>query len=975
MTALVISLLGQPHISLDGAPIGGEFFGFKKAFAMLNYLAVTGEPQTRAKLADFFWPEHTSQKALTNLRGRSGLLALRPFNAFLQRQGGATLALPPATGLLVDVVEFEQLTATPDVSIEALQQAAALYRGPFWTGFDSGDVSAEFETWVLSTRERLRSRAIDIFYRLMHYHSQWQEYDEAVAYAERLMAIEPWLEEAHRQLMLLQAYQGQRGKALAQYDLCCRTLTRELGIEPSPATTDIYVQIRDNKLAPPPPIPFLAPPLPATFVGRDAMVGTLTRTITTPSAQAPRFALTGMGGIGKTTLATHLAHALRKQFPDGVLWANALESKPEDVIESWAQMYGYDFSGLTTLAAREVAWRGATEKKSLLIVVDDVWEAAQIRPLLPSSPRCAVIMTTRNHDLAALLSARVIGVPELADEAGIALLRGVLGEERVSAEITAAQTICTLLGNLPLALEILAQRLRSRPRMKLRDIVSYLEEITSKLDMLHLEDRAVRATFELSWETLDEELREAFAQLGIFAGRSLDAAAYAAVADWDLLTARDRLEDLAALSLVKFEEGSGQIDRYRQHGLLAEFAREVAREQIDFGAAQARFATYYYQFALNHADNLAKLRPNWANFRHAIQTSHELRDWQATYGIAEQLRSAWLTQGRFDDLAASHTLAHTAAHALEDTTKIAETLYFTGLAATEQARFQDAEQHLSQSLALFEDELASSEGVIRAKLQLGRIAIEQGELDKAGELLSDSHHLAVANGDETSVARSAFRRARIAYRAADYPASEALAQTAFDIQKSHADLSETTSTLALLARIELVQMQKLERAEPAFSERLSKATDYLNQAYALTEKSKSQTDRSVVLLEFGWLHRLAGNADASAKSLADAHRLFAAMGDKKLEALSLYRLSRLYEDLGQFEPALRTARQSESIYELLQDAFNLVNIRTHIGDILVADEQTDLARGVWTGALTLAKKADQLRFVPPLEQRLKNIAA
>ncbi len=973
MTSLTISLLGQPQIVLDNTPLGGEFFGFRKAVALLNYLAVTGEPLARAKLADLLWPEHTTQRALTNLRGRSGLLALRPFSAFLKRQGGTTLALPAQANFALDVTEFEQLTSVTDPSIEALQRAATLYRGEFWAGFEGGDVSAEFETWVLSTRERLRSRAIDIFYRLMHYHSQWQEYDEAVAYAERLMAIEPWLEEAHRQLMLLQAYQGQRGKALAQYDQCCRTLTRELGIDPSPATTDIYNQIRENRLAPPPPIPFLAPPLPPTFVGRDTLLKTLANTVTTPSAQAPRFALTGMGGIGKTTLATHLAHALRKQYPDGVLWANALESKPEDVIDSWAQMYGYDFSGLTTLAARQVAWRGATEKKSLLIVVDDVWEAAQIRPLLPSSPRCAVIMTTRNHDLAALLNARVIGVPELADEAGIALLRGVVGDERVSAELTAAQTICTLLGNLPLALEILAQRLRSRPRMKLSDIVGYLEAISSKLDMLHLEDRAVRATFELSWDTLDEELREAFALLGVFAGRSLDSEAYAAVANWDALTARDRLEDLAALSLVKFSDRSEQTNYYRQHGLLADFAQEVAPEQIDVAAAQARFVDYFYQFAHAHAKNFEKLRPNWQNFQHAISVSHQQKNWQTTYAITEAMRSAWLARGRFDELVYSQTLAHEAALTLEDTNKIAESLYHIGLAATEQARYADARKSFEQSQSLFQNELNSTDGVVRTTLQLGRIALEQDDLQRAGQLLSDGYHLAMEDGDSVQVATSAYRRARIAYRVGDYAAAEELVREALKLFRAGSNLSEMTKALTLIARIELAQGQKLEKDSQDRTVRLQNAEAYLAEAHALTNQTQSKSDTSIVLMEYGGLYRQLGKTEQSAEKLNQALSLCKFMGDKQMEAQIIYRLSRLYEDTEQYEIALRDAECSRAIYKMLQDSYNMAILCAHIGDLLFALKRNAKALVEWQNALQISEKEGYERFVQPIKERMLQV--
>ena len=963
MAILRISLLGQPQISFDDEPIDPEFFGFKKACALLYYLAGTGQPQNRAKLAALLWPELPASKALSNLRGRSGLLALRPFADFLQRQG-ATLALLPQPNLTLDVQAFEQAVAHNEPSIEQLQQAAVLYRGEFLTGFDWGGASADFETWILTTRERLRSRAIDVFYRLMHYHAQWQEYDEAMGYAERLLAIEPWLEEAHRQLMLLQAYQGQRGKALAQYEVCSRVLSAELNAAPSPATTDVYDQIRENRLDPPSPIPFLAPPLTPHFVGRDDFLDQIIAQI--DAASSPLLSLTGMGGIGKTTLATHIAHRLRKRFPDGVLWANALESKPEDVIDSWAAMYGYDFSGLSGVAARQVAWRGATEKKALLIIVDDVWEAAQIRPLLPSSPRCIVIMTTRNHDLATLLNAKVIGVPELAATAGVDLLRSILGEERISAEAQAAQQISTMLENLPLALEIIAQRLRSRPRMKLADIVRYLGEINSKLDMLHLEDRAVRASFELSWDILDDELREALALLGVFEGRTLDAAAFAAVLDCQEWEARERLEDLAALSLVKGDSS----DHYRQHALLADFATEKGKERADFTEAQARFTDYYYRFAQRHCDDFEQLRPNWHNFQQAITIAHQQSDWHKTYNITEALRPAWLARGRFDELTTGHMLAHEAALALEDTEKIAEGLYNMGLAATEQARYPEAQQFLEHSLGLFEKELDLADGVIRTKLQLGRVALEQGDIDEASTLLSESHHLAVEQNDEFGIAMSAYRRSRIAFRAGEYEAAEELASEALRFQKGKSDLSTITRVLAQLATYNLVQAQKLNFDDPLRTHRLQMAAGYLNEAHELTERTKSSSDRSIVLLEFGWLYRLTGEEELAVTSLEKAQKMFSQMGDKQSEAQAIFRLSRLHEDAKRFEMALRDARKSEHIYAILEDNYNLIIIKAHIGDLLLALSHKVEASNYWNDALTLAQKAGHSRFVPPLQKRL-----
>lgn len=978
MKALHIALLGQPQIVLNGAPIAADFYGHKKACALLYYLAETRKEQTRLKLASLLWPDVPGKTGLANLRGRSGLTTLKPFSAFIKRHGTTSLSITLCDSFTTDIDAFERVFAMPSASVASLEAAAELYRGPFLMGFDSHGFSPEIERWVLTTRERLRSRAIDILHRLMHHYSTWQEYDKARHYAERLLEIEPWLEEAHRQLMLLQAYQGQRSKAMAQYETCTRILTQDLGAKPSAYTTEIYDQIRNDTLELPPPIPFLAPSLTPHFVGRSSLIETLLARIAPTQPEngirnRPNlYALIGMGGIGKTTLATHLAHALRKRFPAGVLWADALESKPEDVIDSWAAVFGFDFSKLSGLAARTAAWRGLTEKKALLIIVDDVWEAAQIRPLLPSGQASMVIMTTRNHDLAALLNAEPVDVPELEAASGLALLRQILGDARVSAELESAQHICALLGQLPLALEILAKRLKTRRRMSLSQIVSYLDEINAKLNMLTLEDRAVRASFELSWKTLDAELRKAFALLGVFGGRSVDADAFAAVAECGAAMARMWLEDLTALSLIKRDASNQTLDLYRQHGLLAEFASEKGERTVDFKHAQHRFAKHFLRVARDHADHYDNLRPNWANFQHAIKIAHGQRDWNTAYAIAASLRTAWLAQGRYDELTAAHRLAHTAALAQEDTLNVAEGQFFLGLAATEQARYADADMHLQESLRLFE-ELGEFDGVMRSKLEIGRIALEQGELDRAGQYLADSHFLGLEHSLAKGVATSAYRRARLAYRAGAYGDSQALALEALQQCDPLEDTTLQTLTLNLLARNAMVQAKQKRDDSAEWDLLLNDAEQYLTQAHQLAVKSQSQSALSTVLLEIGSLQSLLGNSTASIDALKKASQLFHQMGDIRSEGQAQYRLGCAFYETDQTDHALQFAHASEANYLRIKAERPLVSVKALIGDILKQQTHFSDAKRYFTDALQLARATDYSKAIAPLQKRIDTL--
>ena len=236
---LRLSLLGNLVISRSGVPVTG--FTSSKVPALLCYLAVTRRPHLRPALAGLLWgeqPELTSQanlrKALTNLHKLVG-----PYVDITRE----TVAFNHDSSYWLDVEAFEARTgrAAETVGIEPLQEAVDLYRGDFLEGFYLRDAPG-FEEWALGQRARFRELFVQALYALVVHHSQRGPVGHAAAtdYVTRLLALEPWREEAHRQLMLLLAASGQRTAALTQYETCRQVLAKELGVEPSTETREIY---------------------------------------------------------------------------------------------------------------------------------------------------------------------------------------------------------------------------------------------------------------------------------------------------------------------------------------------------------------------------------------------------------------------------------------------------------------------------------------------------------------------------------------------------------------------------------------------------------------------------------------------------------------------------------------------------------------------------------------------------------------
>jgi len=232
---------------VDGKPAAG--FDSNKVRALLAYLAVeAARPHSREVLAEWLWPDLPQGSALSklrfslsNLRATIGDRTAQPSFLLITNE---TLQFNTASDFSLDARDFWEGTEPgqpPD--IETLQEAVALYRGPFMEGFAAGD-SAALEEWIAFKRELTSRRMLNALRQLAEYFEGRGAYKQAEQVAWRQVELEPWLEEAHQQLMRTLALSGQRSAALAQYESCRRILDKELGVAPSAATVALYERIR-----------------------------------------------------------------------------------------------------------------------------------------------------------------------------------------------------------------------------------------------------------------------------------------------------------------------------------------------------------------------------------------------------------------------------------------------------------------------------------------------------------------------------------------------------------------------------------------------------------------------------------------------------------------------------------------------------------------------------------------------------------
>lgn len=307
---LRIYLLGNPTVCRGDVPIRLET---AKTLALLAYLVMRPGPHRRTMLAGMLWGAQDEARAARNLRRALWNLrrAISPDNPaacpyfFISRQ---EIGFNDQSPFWLDVAEFLRLTqpspeASPGTQRAQLEEAVRLYRGDFLEGVYLRDAPG-FEEWMMGERARLQEEAIQALQRLGSLLTEWGKYTEAIAALRRLLAIAPWLEAAHRQLMLCYALSGQRGAALAQYEQCRQILQEELGVEPLAETTALYQRIlrqeigKETAAAAPGRTELWLP-----FSGREREHAWLLEQWRRSIAGAGRLTLVAGGaGIGKTRL-------------------------------------------------------------------------------------------------------------------------------------------------------------------------------------------------------------------------------------------------------------------------------------------------------------------------------------------------------------------------------------------------------------------------------------------------------------------------------------------------------------------------------------------------------------------------------------------------------------------------------------------------------------------------------------------------
>jgi len=881
---------------------------------------------------------------------------LEPPEIFVTRPPGYLLQIEPDQ---LDLFRFEDLLrrGRQALAAGAPTEAAALLREAcaLWRGEPLADVGAQRLREVEG--ERLTELHLQAVEARVEADLAVGRHAELIGELRRLVADHPMREAFRGQLMTALYRSGRQAEALAAYAELRRLLADQLGVEPGPALRRIHEAVLrldpglDEPASPPPAspppaaraaVPAQLPAAVSAFTGRLASLEQLDRLLPTAGEPAVTIAaVTGTAGVGKTALAVHWAHRVADRFPDGQLYVNLRGYDPGEPMHP-AEALGKFLRALGVSAEKVPAtteeaaglYRSLISGRRLLVVLDNAGSPEQVRPLLPGSPGCLVLVTSRDR-LAGLVAhdgARRLTVDVLDPGEALALFERIIGVERVAAEPGASAELAQASGYLPLALRIAAAHVLNHPYRDIRDHVAELAT-DDRLAALRIdgdEESAVLPAFDQSYTMLPPATQRMFRLLGLVPGVDFTAAAAAALAGVPPAEARRTLDRLAGAHLVEAHPHG----RYAFHDLLRLYAKDRAcaeHDAADREAAAERLYDWYQRSVdaaaqLLYRQTLRLPQPEWLagstpevgftgrtaalawldterpNLVRAVAHTARQGPRRAAWLLADGLRGYFWVRRYTVDWPAVARAGLAAATAADEPRAMAAAELSLGMAYESLTRYAESARHYQQAQALSE-QAGWQECQAVAKNNLACLYMRSGQLALAEE------HL----------------------------------RAAADLNRQLGQVLTHATNLGNLGHIYL----RLGR--------MSEGRDHLLEALGLRSDTDDQYSRADFLQGLGEYHHHRGQLDLALDHIGTAVALFEEIGSLDGEALARCAYAAIHCDIGRVSSALEQAQRALELVERSGDRQSEAIVRNRLGAVLLSTGQPVEALDQHTRALRLAR--------------------
>jgi len=945
---MLFEVLGPMRVTEKGRarPVAGV----RQRILLGALLAHANQPLPAEKLAEIVWDGVPPQRAVPTLRTYLTRLRqdLGPDAASrIRTRDGGYLAEVGAGDL--DALDFEALCHDAGTAVREAGWAAASDHAAralaLWRATPLADVPSQVlrDMWL----PRLEQQHLQVREWRIEAELQLGHHEYVIAPLRQLIARHPLHERFHAQLMWALARCGRQAEALAAYQEARTILVAELGIEPGPELRHLHERILAGDGASSPPaaepapggspvaaVPRQLPAAAGNFTGRDRELDLLTslpelsREADAPGGAMVISAINGMAGVGKTALAVHAAHRLAKMFPDGQLFLDLHghakgypPRKPDEALGALLRAQGVP-AGQIPAQPEECAtlFRQRLAGTRTLILLDNALNEAQVRPLLPGTPGCLVMITSRRR-LKGLHDAHVVALDVLSEADALTLLHTVTAPTHAAASDAALAEIAGLCGRLPLALRIAGALLRHRPAWTPTYLAGLLQDEHERLAALADGDHDLRAVFALSYTGLDEPQRLLFRRLALVPGPELEAFAAAALLDAAPAAATRLLESLVDHNLL-VEHAPG---RYRLHDLIRAYARNLADSdpQPHRDSARDRLLAYYAHTAqrasvliaryprpapggpppasapalVSHEEARAWLRAERDNLEAACKHAHSLamdaHYVALTAGLCEIIRIDGPLAGALElhqaaiDTAERHAWPAERAAALTD---LASVRRLTGdtAGATEAAR-RAVETYRS---------IGHRHGEANALAELGRGWLLSGNLAGAADAAAQALAIYEAVGNRVGQANVLAKLCHLRILTGDLGGAAEAATQALEIFRATGNRNGEANALTDLANVRIS------------TGNYARAADAATQALEIFRTVGHRNGQANALTCLGRARLAAGDLPGADDALSGALEIFRAIGSRSGEGCALNDYAAVVAAAGNLPRALDLYQQS-----------------------------------------------------------------
>ncbi len=869
-----------------------------------------------------------------------------------RRHGGYLLDVQPE---VVDVHRFRGMVAAAGQEADEpaqglLRDALALWQGPALAGLES--------PWLSATRHALELERHAAVLDLNDVRLRRGEQGGLIGDLTGQVAVAPADERLIGQLMLALYRCGRQTEALHQFDQARQLLADELGTDPGPALRALHEQIlrADPALAPPATavasgqpsgqVPHQLPADVSAFTGRAAELAALDEFLLPPassdetglraSTAAVISAVSGTAGVGKTALAIRWAHRAADKFPDGQLHVNLRGYDPDrpvaaaDALAGFLRALGVPGQAIPSDEEERAArYRSLLAGRRMLVVLDNAASVDQVRPLLPGTPGCAVLITSRDSlaGLVARHGAQRIDLDLLPLPDAVSLLGQLIGA-RAATDPDAVATLAGLCARLPLALRVAAELAATRPAEALAALVAEVRDEQARLDLLDAGGdprTSVRAVFSWSLDALEAEKARVFRLASLHPAADFEPWAVAALAGTPVEQVRRQLSDLSRAHLIQ----AAAPGRYGMHDLLRAYARDLAERRDGEEAMRSGMSRLldHYLYAAAVAMNV--VAPAERDRRPSVEPPAS--EVQPMADSAAAL--AWLDA----ELAALMAVtAHAAEHGWpRHAIEMAATL----------ARYLDSSMRYVEARSLHgfaywaACQVGDRAAEGRALNGLGAAAFCLAGYDVADDLFCRAVDLFRETGDRASEGRALHNLGWVRWGQGRYQAATELFQQELEL---FIDIGDRVAQAGAIDGLGVVAMHQGHYVV---------AAGYHRQALSMFDDVGDRRGAALSLANLGAVGDRQGHHQQSLRYYEQAMALFRQVGERANEARMLANIGWAYQQQGRYQDAADHLTRALEFDRHSAHQWGEIKDRIGLGEVLLAVAQPAQARAHYSAAL------------------------